>query len=148
MHKSRRRDHRPARPRSGRTSTPLPLRQAGSVLAEGTGVVLVGYFSGKRKDFASVMDTAAAALTARGIRVLGRAVQRRGVSDGGVRKMSWPLSSRTLIRRGKAQEVLVVREAAGADAVVFVNPLTDHQRRVLTELFGCPAVSLADAPAE
>ncbi|WP_239516201.1 MULTISPECIES: hypothetical protein [unclassified Streptomyces] len=148
MNRTRTRDRRPARPRAGRPSSPLPLGPAGSLPAEGAGVVLVGFFSGKRKDFATVMDAAAAGLAARGIRVLGRAVQRRGVSDGGVRKMSWPLSSRTLIRGGKAREVTVLREAVGADAVVFVNPLTDHQRRVLAELFGCPAVSLADAPAE
>ncbi|WP_328302795.1 hypothetical protein OG389_33950 [Streptomyces sp. NBC_00435] len=143
MHRDLRRDHRSAR----RAPAADPLPPVRSVLAEGAAVVLVGLFSGKRKDFASVMDAAAAGLTDRGVRVLGRAVQRRGVSDGGVRGMSRPLSSRTLIGRGKAREVAVVREATGADAVAFVNPLTDRQRRLLTELFGCPTVSLTDGPA-
>jgi len=109
--------------------------------------VIVGYFSAKQKDFAVRMDAAAADLTARGARVVGRVVQRRGVSDGGVRRMTLPYSSRTLLSSGKTREVAALREESGADAVIFLNALTEHQRRVLTEAFGCPAVSLAKAPA-
>lgn len=105
--------------------------------------MLVGYFSAKQKDFAVRMDTAAVDLTARGAQVVGRVVQRRGVSDGGARKMALPYSSRTLLSSGKAREVAALREETGADAVVFLNALTEHQRRVLTEAFGCPAVSLS-----
>ncbi|MGW6710317.1 HflX-like GTP-binding protein [Streptomyces sp. NPDC054956] len=148
MHRDRRRDHRSARANPGRTSAPVPLRSAASVLVEGAGVVLVGFFSGKDKAFGAVMDAAAAGLTARGVRVLARAAQRRGAQDGGVRNMSRPFSPRTLIRSGKVREVAAVREATGADAVVFVNPLTDHQRRILAELFDCPAVSLAEGPTD
>jgi hypothetical protein len=34
--------------------------------------------------------------------------------------------------------------AAGVGAVVFVNPLTDHQRAVLGDLFGCTVLSGAE----
>lgn len=107
----------------------------------------MGYFSARQKDFAVRMDAAAAGLSAHGARVVGRVVQRRGVSDGGARKMTLPYSSRTLLSSGKTREVAALCEDSGADAVIFLNALTEHQRRVLTEAFGCPAVSLAEAPA-
>ena len=109
--------------------------------------MLVGYFSAKLKDFAVRMDAAAVDLTARGARVVGRVVQRRGVSDGGARKMTLPYSSRTVLSSVKAREVAALREESGADAVIFLNALTEHRRRVLTEAFGCPATSLAKALA-
>ena len=110
----------------------------------GAGVVIVGYFSARQKGYASLMDAAVAEVTAHGGRVLGRAVQRRGVSRGGVRNMSLPFSSRTLLSYGKVREVAAVCAESGADAVVFLLPLTGRQRWALTEAFGCPAVSLAD----
>ncbi|MFK0285128.1 hypothetical protein ACIQVL_32310 [Streptomyces sp. NPDC090499] len=141
MHQSRRRDRRPARRRPSepvrRQVCPLPVADAD--------VVLVGCFSAKQKDFETVMASAAAELAARGARVVARIVQRRGVSDGGVRKTGLPFSSRTLLRYGKVREVAQVCDRAGADAVIFVTALTERQRRTLTELLGRPAVSLSDA---
>ncbi|AVZ77755.1 hypothetical protein SLUN_31425 [Streptomyces lunaelactis] len=93
------------------------------------------------------MDSAAAELTARGARVVGRIVQRRGVSDGGVRKMALPYSSRTLLSYGKVREVAAACEGADADVVVFVASLTERQQRVLTGILGCPAVSLSETLA-
>ncbi|KOX19996.1 hypothetical protein ADL06_28080 [Streptomyces sp. NRRL F-6491] len=93
------------------------------------------------------MDAAAADLTARGARVVARAVQRRGVSRGGAAKTALPLSPRTLLSGGKVREVAEVRERTGASAVVFLNPLTERQRYALAERFGCPAVGLAEVLA-
>jgi 50S ribosomal subunit-associated GTPase HflX len=107
--------------------------------------VVVGYFSARQKDFAVRMDAASVELTTRGARVVGRVVQRRGVSNGGARKMTLPYSSRTLMSSGKVREVAALCERSGADAVVFLNALTEHQRQVLTEIFGCPTVSLTEA---
>ncbi|MFD9204171.1 hypothetical protein ACFWDP_38655, partial [Streptomyces anthocyanicus] len=104
-----------------------------------------GYFSGKQKDFAALMDVAAQQLTERGARVVGRIVQRRGVSAGGVGKMGLPYSSRTLLSYGKVREAAALCEGTGADAAVFLPPLTERQRRVLPGLLGCPTVSLTDA---
>ncbi len=109
--------------------------------------MIVGYFSGKQKDFGALMDTAAQELGTRGARVVGRIVQRRGVSDGGAEKMALPYSSRTLLTYGKVREAAVLCERTNADAAVFVGCLTQRQRHALTGMLGCSAVSLADALA-
>ncbi|WP_406503229.1 hypothetical protein [Streptomyces sp. NBC_00212] len=116
-------------------------------MAEGTDVVLVGYFSSKQKDFAELMETAAQQATNHGARVVGRIVQRRGVSDGGAKKIALPYSSRTLLSYGKVREVAALCEQTNADAALFLSTLTERQHRVLTGMLGCPAVSLADVMA-
>ncbi|MCX5400675.1 hypothetical protein [Streptomyces sp. NBC_00102] len=141
MHQPRRRDRRPARraPREQVQDRAFRLPDAG-----GVDVVLVGYFSARQKDFEVLMASAAAELAARGARTTARIVQRRGVSDGGVRTMALPYSSRTLLSHGKVREVARVCEETDADAVVFLNSLTERQRRNLTAALGRPAVALAD----
>ena len=119
-------------------------RQAPPLTVAGAGVVLVGYFSAKEKDFAARMASAAEALAARGAHVVGQLVQRRGVSHGGVKKMSLPFSSRTLLSYGKIREVADVCDQAGADAVVFVAEVTERQRRTLTAMLGRPALGLSE----
>jgi 50S ribosomal subunit-associated GTPase HflX len=111
----------------------------------GAAVLLVGYFSAKEKKFETLMDSAAAELEARGARVVGRIVQRRGVSAGGARKMSLPLSSRTLLSSGKVREVARACERAEVDTVVFVATLTPRQQRALTALLGRPVVGVTEA---
>ncbi|WP_329183125.1 hypothetical protein [Actinacidiphila glaucinigra] len=143
MHQPRRRDRRlprrvPSVSARGRTPRRTP---------DGADVVLVGYFSAKEKDFEGRMTSAATALVARGARVVAQFVQRRGVSDGGVRKMSLPYSSRTLLSYGKVREVAQACDQADADAVVFVAALTGRQQRALAGMLGCPAVSLSDVLA-
>lgn len=140
MHQPRRRDRRPTR----RARSGPAQRQAFQLTAAGADVVLVGYFSAKQKDFDTLMASAATELAARGARVVVRMVQRRGVSDGGVRKMSLPYSSRTLLSHGKVLEVAHACEQTDAAAVVFVATLTEHQQRTLTGMLGRPAVSLTD----
>ena len=135
MHQRRRRDRRPARHVRARHAAP-------EFTVAGADVVLVGYFSAKQKDFAEIMASADEQLTARGAHVVEQLVQRRGVSHGGVKKMSQPFSSRTLLSYGKVREVAEACEQA--DAVVFVASLTERQRRTLTAMLGCPAVSLAE----
>ncbi|GAB2808414.1 hypothetical protein GCM10027200_05220 [Lentzea nigeriaca] len=107
-------------------------------------MVLVGYFSAKEKKLAELMASAADELAARGAHVVRQIVQRRGVSHGGVRKMSLPFSSRTLLSYGKVREVAEACEQADADAVIFVASLTERQRRTLTIMLGRPAVGLPD----
>ncbi|MGW6011365.1 hypothetical protein [Streptomyces sp. NPDC055210] len=142
MQQARRRDRRPDH-RAGAVRARHP---ALAFAVEGADVVLVGYFSGKQKDFAALMDAAAQQLTDRGARVVGRIVQRRGVSAGGAGKMALPYSSRTLLSYGKVREAATLCERTGADAAVFLAPLTERQRRVLPGLLGCPTLSLTDAP--
>ena len=110
----------------------------------GADVALVGLFSAKDHDLDAKLDAAAALVQAQGGRVVGRHVQRRGVSDGGAAKMTAPLSRRTLLSPGKAREVAQACRAAGVTVAVFVNPLTDHQRATLGGLFDCPVISTED----
>ncbi|WP_328489881.1 HflX-like GTP-binding protein [Streptomyces zaomyceticus] len=140
MHQPRRRDRRPAR----RVSSAPARRQAFRIPAAGADVVLVGYFSAGQKDFESLMESAATELAAHGARVAAQFVQRRGVSDGGARKMGLPYSSRTLLTYGKVREVALACERVDADAVIFAASLTERQRRTLTSMLGCPAESLSD----
>jgi 50S ribosomal subunit-associated GTPase HflX len=140
MYRHRGPDRRPA-PRARPAQVRVPAQD---FAAERTEVVIVGYFSGREKDHAAQMDAAARELSALGARVVGRIAQRRGVSRGGARKMGLPLSPRTLLGGGKAREAAALRERTGADAAVFLSPLSPQQRRVLTELLGCPVLSLAD----
>ncbi|XUL88583.1 hypothetical protein ACQ86D_19640 [Streptomyces galilaeus] len=109
--------------------------------------MIVGCFSGKQKDCVALMDSAARELETHGVRVAGRIVQRRGVSDGGARKMALPFSARTLLTYGKVREAALLCEKTAAEAAVFVTPLTPRQRRALTGMLGCPAVSLAEVLA-
>ncbi|MFE9783299.1 hypothetical protein ACFYPA_34800 [Streptomyces sp. NPDC005775] len=140
MHQPRRRDRRLAR----RESSERARRQSSQFTAAGADVVLVGYFSAKQKNFEGLMASAAQELAARGAWVAMQLVQRRGVSDGGVQKMSLPYSSRTLLSYGKVREVAQACSQANADAVIFVASLTERQQRVLTATLGRPAVSLSD----
>ncbi|WP_225860315.1 HflX-like GTP-binding protein [Streptomyces triticiradicis] len=143
MYRFRGRDRRPAR-RGGAESAGL---RGVPVAVVGADVMLVGFFSAKEKDFAALMDAAALRLTARGARVVGRIVQRRGVSDGGARKMALPYSSRTLLSSGKVREVAESCERADADLVVFVASLTERQQHVLTGMLGRPVMGLSEVPA-
>ncbi|MEU6078429.1 hypothetical protein [Micromonospora sp. NPDC047074] len=120
-----------------------PTGPPASLLA-GADVTLVGLFSAKDKTFSAQLDVLAGAVEAHGGRVVSRHVQRRGVSHGGVAKMSVPFSRRTLVSPGKAREIAQACRAAEVDVAVFVNPLTEFQRAVLGELFGCFVISGED----
>lgn len=104
-------------------------------------MALVGLFSAKDKEFGSTLDLLASSVAAHGGRVVGRHVQRRGVSHGGAAKMTEPFSRRTLLSPGKAREVARACRAAGVGVAIFVNLLTDQQRAVLGEMFGCVVIS-------
>ncbi|MFI5888504.1 hypothetical protein ACIA5D_00105 [Actinoplanes sp. NPDC051513] len=113
-------------------------------LMPGADVVLVGLFSAKDKEVDEKLDLLAAAVEALGGRVVGRHIQRRGVSHGGAGKMDLPFSRRTLLSTGKVREVADACRSAGVAVVVYFNPLTRHQRTVLGDMFECPVVSSDD----
>jgi len=138
MDRRDRRDRLPGR-RSGGSSG----RQEVTVAA-GSVVVLVGLFSAKVKDYRAQMDEAGQVVVGLGGRVVEAFVQRRGVSDGGVAAMSRPFSSRTLVTSGKVRQIAEARARWQADAVIFVNPLTPLQIRVLSSALDCPVASLSE----
>ncbi|MEU7610637.1 hypothetical protein [Micromonospora sp. NPDC049204] len=110
----------------------------------GADVALVGLFSAKDREFADQLDLLATLVETHGGHVVSRHVQRRGVSFGGADRMAAPFSRRTLLSSGKAREVADACREGGVDVAVFVNPLTDHQRAVLGDMFGCRVMSGAD----
>ncbi|MEV0726220.1 hypothetical protein AB0I37_25985 [Micromonospora purpureochromogenes] len=120
-----------------------PTASPTSVLA-GADVVLVGLFSAKDKEFGAKLDLLAASVKAHGGRVVSRHVQRRGVSHGGAAKMTESFSRGTLLSPGKAREIAQACRAAEVAVAVFVNPLTEHQRAVRGDLFGCLVISGGD----
>ncbi|WP_232794149.1 MULTISPECIES: hypothetical protein [Pseudofrankia] len=63
-------------------------------------VVLVGLFSAKERDYQARLDVLDVRVTALGGNVLERFVQRRGVSDGGVRLMTAPCPAASSSARG------------------------------------------------
>ncbi|WP_155370225.1 HflX-like GTP-binding protein [Catellatospora vulcania] len=107
-------------------------------------VILVGLFSAKERDHQSRLDALQARVIALGGQVLDRFVQRRSVSDGGVRLMSAPLSRRFLIRPGKLAEIAATCASKNIDAVVFINDLSDYQRRWLADRLERPVLTQAD----
>ena len=107
----------------------------------GADVLIAGLFSGRQKDCEAVIEATTVLVTARGGRVLGRVVQRRGVSDGGVAAMTRPYSRQTLLTAGKVREIALRCSTDRIAAVVFVNALTDHQRLILEGRFGCAVLS-------
>ncbi|GLY76515.1 hypothetical protein Airi01_047820 [Actinoallomurus iriomotensis] len=114
-------------------------------------MLIAGLFSAKRKDYLASMDAVAESVIRLGGRVTGRFVQRRGNSGnkkgnapGGRRNMDRPYSRRTLMSTGKIREIAEARAQHQAEAVVFYNELTDHQRIVLAEIIGCAVFSRHD----
>jgi 50S ribosomal subunit-associated GTPase HflX len=106
----------------------------------GRKVVLAGLLSAKVKAPGSITEPVRAELEAAGATIVAEVIQRRGVSrdsrPGGARRMSTPLSPTTVIGEGKAHELAQVCSTLGADLVVFLNPLTQHQRDALHSITG------------
>jgi hypothetical protein len=105
-------------------------------------VVLAGLFSARAADPAAVIDALGRSLEATGALVVGRVVQRRGVSrdrrPGGSKRMDRPMSAATVIGSGKARELATLCANTNADLVVFHNTLTGSQRETLTVICGIP----------
>ncbi|GAB3693166.1 hypothetical protein GCM10027589_58270 [Actinocorallia lasiicapitis] len=88
------------------------------------------------------MNDLAAKIESSGGQVVAHLVQRRGVSAGkpgrplrgGRSTMHLPYSRHTLLTTGKAQELATLAHLHHPDLIVFHNPLTPHQRKVLTHL--------------
>lgn len=86
--------------------------------------------------------------------VVGRVVQRRGVSrssrPGGAlaARTAVPMSSRTYLGPGKADELRQTCASTDADVVVFYNALNEGRRAVLAEITGVLVLNRAAFAAE
>ena len=89
-------------------------------------------------------------LVGRGDVVVGRLLQRRGVSrsktQGGSKRTDMPLTQRTLFGPGKTQELADLAELAEASHLLIFNSISTGQRRALAELTGAEVYSFSDDP--
>jgi 50S ribosomal subunit-associated GTPase HflX len=108
----------------------------------GQRVIVAGLFSANLAQYEWFMSELTLAVEGHGALVVAMFVQRRGASDGGVRRMHDPYSRRTLMTMGKIREMAAAREALEATALVFHNPVTEQQRAVLSLLLGCPVLGM------
>lgn len=112
----------------------------------GARCITAGLVSAKDKDAPKRLDEVEAMLIQLGASVVGRVVQRRGVSrakkPGGVLKMDSPMSAASIIGTGKAKELAVLASEARANTVIFVNPLKSSQQSRLKQMTGCRIVLL------
>ena len=103
----------------------------------GERVVIAGLLSVK-EDADARFELLAARVTELGGEVVGRVVQRRGVSrargPGGAAKLDAPMNRETFLGRGKASELAKVCIQERAGMVVFANALDLKQRDVLEQL--------------
>lgn len=108
--------------------------------------IIAGLVSAKDKDALERLDKVEAMLVQLGATVVGRVVQRRGVSrakkPGGVLKMNSPMSAATIIGTGKAKELAALASETRADTVVFVNPLKSSQQSRLKQMTRCRIILL------
>lgn len=104
--------------------------------------LLVGLFSARERLPERLLEAAARGLEARGIVVVGRLIQRRGVSrgrarPGGALRMASALSAAHYLGSGKAKELAAMRAETGVDLVVLVGSPSPGQRDRLALLVGC-----------
>jgi 50S ribosomal subunit-associated GTPase HflX len=106
----------------------------------GRRVVIVGLFSAKDKGAEAAMRELEAAVVRAGNVVVGRVVQRRGVSrsrtPGGARRMDAPMNAATYIGTGKAEEVAELCRRFDADLVVVRGAPSPTQIDRLREVIG------------
>lgn len=83
-------------------------------------------------------------LKANGGSIVGRVIQKRGVSrstkPGGSKQMHQPLDPATYIGKGKALELRKLCDETACDLVIFINPLSNSQVKNLEELTFCNVV--------
>ena len=76
--------------------------------------LIVALFSMKEKDIERHLENVESIINSNGGIVVGKLVQRRGVSrakkPGGVKKLDSPLNSSTFIGKGKVEELLLEKE--------------------------------------
>lgn len=79
-----------------------------------------------------------------GGRIIEEFIQRRGVSrsnkPGGSKHLHLPLSGRTIISTGKAEELKELVRKSSCDLVVFVNELNSNQHEILETIIGVDVI--------
>ena len=110
--------------------------------------LICALLSAREKEPQRILETVATAVASQGGYVVGRALQRRGVSrsksPGGAGRMDQPLSQRTLFSSGKVEELAAQVRSSRADHLIVFNSLTHRQRVTLAQLTDCRVLSFQD----
>jgi len=118
---------------------------ASNVKLAGVRVVVCALVSARVEAPEALFDAMTRELERAGAVVVGRMLQRRGVSrsrrPGGAAKMDQPMG-RGLFSDGKVIELAALVRASEAALLVVHNAITSGQRRVLAAATGCDVYSL------
>ena len=105
----------------------------------GNKVILSGLVSSKL-DLDGLLIPIRTKIKSLGGNLVGELIQRRGVSrskgSGGSKKLDQPLSRETYISSGKVDELILLTKQNNCDLILFVNDLSEHQKRNLEVLIG------------
>lgn len=113
----------------------------------GRKIIIAALMSAKVNDPETVLAGHADKLVSKGGIVVGRVLQRRGVSKskrpGGARRLEAPLHAATYFGTGKVREIAGLRRATSADLVVVCASLSPSQLSNLEHSVGCPVLDEA-----
>ena len=119
-----------------------------SVKLVGVRVVVCALVSARVEAPEALLDTMTGELERAGAVVVGRMLQRRGVSrsrrPGGAAKMDQPMG-RGLFSDGKVAELAALTRANQASLLIVQNAITAGQRRVLATATACVVYSVKPA---
>jgi GTP-binding GTPase N-terminal len=113
----------------------------------GRKIILAALLSAKVNDPEVVLAGYADKLVSKGGIIVGRVLQRRGVSKskrpGGARRLKAPLNAATYFGTGKVREIAELRRATSAELVVVCASLSPSQLSKLEHGFGCSVLDEA-----
>lgn len=103
--------------------------------------VILAVLISAKKTIDTELDKVEAEINAYEGKVVGKVIQRRGVSrdkrPGGSKRMDYPMSPATFLGKGKIVEIKVLCEQTLADGVIFLNPLNSTQINNIENTVGC-----------
>jgi hypothetical protein len=118
-----------------------------AVSVSGRRVIVAALVSAKVDEPESLLAGHAAKLVSKGGLVVGRVLQRRGVSrskqPGGARRLGAPMRAATYFGAGKVEEIAELRRATQADLVVVCARLSPSQLTNLARGIGCAVLDVA-----
>jgi hypothetical protein len=102
-----------------------------NVSVTGCRVFVCALLSARVKNPRSILDAVVIQLEREGAFIVGRMLQRRGVSrsrlPGGAAKMDKPLTQRGLFSRGKLKEWAAMTKSSRAEILIIHNAITNGQ---------------------
>lgn len=106
--------------------------------------LIVGLFSMKEKNIELKINSVKSLIELNKGIVVENLIQRRGVSRakkvGGSKRLDEPMNSATFIGKGKAEELAKLSRETNAEIIVFINKLSETQKKKLSEMTNCEII--------